>query len=157
MKAFQFTLQAVRTVREREERRALHEYSHALRLLDEAKQKMESTEKELEAGWRELRQARAAQGAAEMTRLQDYCQTVEKRLTDNRHVLASAKSNAGRAFLKYLTAHQKRLVVEKHWENQKKRHDQEERRREQKALDELARRGPQSDPAMGLNSGTAWN
>jgi flagellar export protein FliJ len=157
MKAFQFTLQAVRTVREREERRTLQQYSQALRLLDEAKQKLDSAEKELETGWRELRQARATQGPAEMMRLQDYCQTVEKRLTECRQALALAKSNAGRAFLKYLTAHQKRVLVEKHWENQKKRHDEEQRRREQKALDELARRGPRPDSSLGLDSERAWN
>ena len=158
MKPFKFTLQAVRTVREREEQAALREYVAALRQLDEAKRAVEAADRQLTEGWDELRRAlRGTASMPEVTRLQDYCDLVLQRKREREAVLHTARQKANRAFTRYLAAHQACAVVERCYETQKDRHHRDGVKHDQKQLDDIAQRSLSLAALINRSRGTLWN
>jgi flagellar export protein FliJ len=159
MKPFKFTLQAVRTVREREEHHALHEYVGALRALEEVKGLVETVEQEIGATWAALRQAiqSGSASAGEITRLQAFCQALVQRRTDLETALKAARAKANRAFAVYLAAHQACAMVEQCCVRQKRRHQADRRRHEQKTLDDIAQRSLSLACLVMRTRGTIWN
>ena len=64
MKPFQYSLQAVRTLREQQEQTALHDYGRALRAAEQSAEKLASVRQELEAVWLELQNAFAGRATS---------------------------------------------------------------------------------------------
>ena len=139
MKRFNFSLQALQLLRERQEQMALHEYSKALKAWEQARGKAENLQRELEAAWGELK-GRTARGGpiGDLARLQAHSQAVEQRKQAADYVAKVTRNKASQAFTKLLAARQARAVVEKFFEKQKRRHDLERRRHEQHKLDEMS-------------------
>ena len=63
MKAFRFTLEAVRTLRQRQEQEAQEQYAQALLARQQALNRLDAVQRELNAGFAELR-AQLAKGCA---------------------------------------------------------------------------------------------
>jgi flagellar export protein FliJ len=138
MKRFQFTLQALRTLRERQEQLALRTYGNALQVWEQARAKVAALQQDLEAAWGEIQQrARGNCAALELDRMRAYCQSVEQRRQPLDHAAKVAQSKASQTFTKFLAARQARAVVDKFFENQKRSHDRQRRRYEQHALDDM--------------------
>ena len=138
MRRFHFTLQALHTLREREEQSALQEYSQALRAWEEARLKVAALQQELETTWGQRRQRLLGPcPAAELARLQAWCQTVEQQKQASEHAAKEARNKASQAHAKLVEARQARAVVDKLFENQRRRHERAQRRHEQRSLDEM--------------------
>ncbi len=158
MKAFKSSLQALRTLRERQEQEALQEYGRTLQAQEQARTKLDGVQQELVECWVELHQLLEAGGAAEkLAHLQAYCQTVERRRRASEHALNVARNNARCAFTHLLAARQARTVVDKLIESQKRHYHRQRRRHEQKQLDELASRRNTLFTLLHLTREPLWN
>jgi len=158
MKPFKFTLQAVRTVREREEQSALRDYVATLRALEEAKHRYEVVQEQIAAAWDDFRQALEADSpSVEITRVQDYCEMLQERRRELESALQAARQKANCAFTRYLAAHQACATVEQSFRNQKPRHQHKRLRHEQKVIDDLAQRSLSLARLICRSRGTIWN
>lgn len=158
MKPFKFTLQTVRTVREREEQGALREYVAALRTLEEAKRRYESLDEQILTAWHDFRQALQADSSPiEITRIQDYCDMIEARRRELESALQAARQKANRAFTRYLAAHQACAVVEQCCRSRKHRPAHAELRHPQKVGDDVLRRSLSLAHLICRSRGTIWN
>jgi flagellar export protein FliJ len=128
MKRFHFTLQAVRTLRQRQEHAALEQYAH-------------TAQREIDAGWRELRDM-LGQGcvAASAVRAQEYHTVLAARRDQCAAALAVADRRMTAAMTAMTQARQQREIVEAHFTKQKTRHERQVIQNEQKMLDDLASR-----------------
>lgn len=159
MKPFKFSLQAVQTVRQREEQRALDAYLGALRQLEAAKNRLQELDQELSAAWAAFRQAVLDPGACadELARVHAYCDGLLKRRRELETALKTARATANRTFARYLAAHLACAAVRQCYERQKRQHLRDALRQEQKALDDLAQRGLRLARALRQSQGTFWN
>src|SRR5580765_1795702 len=124
MKRFQFTLQALGTLRERQERLALQAYAKALQSWEKARASAGALQQELEAGWGEFRrQVSGDCRASELARLRAYCQSVEQQKQPFEHAAKVARHQADQALTSLLAARQARTVVDKFHEKQKQAHE----------------------------------
>lgn len=158
MKPFKYSLQAVRTLREQQEQTALHDYGRSLRATEQAAEKLASAQQALEAVWAELKSRFAHHGTAEdLARLQAYSQTVEKRRAECERAVQIANQKVRESFVKLVAARQAAAVLDKHFANQKRHHQHEQRRHEQKILDDLAGRRNLLRAAPPVRPAPAWN
>jgi len=141
MKAFRFTLEAVRTLRQRRENETLEQYAHALGARQQVLDLLESIDEKISqsrvairtllsngCGASEAAHAYAAHGALEKRR--DECVTA----------LGHAERRVNAASQAMMLARQQREIVDIYCEKQKTRHQKLELREEQKLLDEFASR-----------------
>jgi flagellar export protein FliJ len=150
MKSFRFTLEAVRTLRQRQEQVAMEQYAQALAFRQQAYDRLEGVQQELNAGFRDLR-ARLAKGCAacEAAQAGEYHKSLARRRDECALALGHAERRVNAAMQNMLATRQQRELVDKYFDKQKSRHQREQFRLEQKMLDDLAgRRG---------NSILAWN
>ena len=145
MKKFHFTLEAVRTLRQRQEQDAMDQYAQALVARRVALERMEAVQREFQSCWQELRgllgrgcaAAKAAQAHA-------YHRSLEQRREECAATLGAAERRVNLALNSMLAARQQREIVDKAFEKQKARHQRERLRGEQKLMDDLAGRRPTS-------------
>jgi len=158
MKKFQFSLQALQTLRERQEQQALQEYSHALNAWETARDHVEAVHRELAAAWAE-RQRGALEdcSAGELDRSHAYCQSIERRKQAAEHAMKVARNRASQVFTKLLAARQARAMVDKFFENKKRDHDRERRRHEQHSLDEMVNHQNALGALFAIQSDNLWN
>jgi flagellar export protein FliJ len=158
MKPFKFSLQALLTLREQQEQKALLAYGKALLERDQAMNKLRAAQKELEEGWAQLQEKLLSHApAATLTRLQDYCQAVQTRQQECEQLAQASRNKADQCLVKLLAARQARDVLDRFCGQQKARYQRQRRRQEQKALDELSRRRNALALALHLSRGTGWN
>jgi flagellar export protein FliJ len=158
MKKFQFSLQALQTLRERQEQQALQEYSNALNAWERARDHVEAIQKELAAAWAERQQNALGHCAAgELDRHHAYCQSVERRKHAAEHAMKVARNRASQVFTKLLAARQARAMVDKFFENQKRDHNRECRRHEQHSLDEMVNHQNALRALLSMKSDHLWN
>ncbi len=145
MKAFHFTLEAVRVLRQRQEQDAMDNYARALIARQQAVERLEAVQQQLHASWQDLRD-QLARGctAGKAAQLQNYHRALEKTRDERSAALGLAERRVNTAFAAMLAARQQREIVDKGYEKQKIRHDREQQRGEQKFLDDLASRRPMS-------------
>ena len=138
MKKFAFTLQGLQTLRERQEQMALQEYAKTVEAWEQARKKAAAALAELEAAWAQ-RQETVLAGcrAADLDRLHTYSQSAEQRAKACDESVKAAQNTSNAAFTRLLAARQARAVVDKFFEKQKRRHEREHRRAEQRSLDEM--------------------
>jgi flagellar export protein FliJ len=141
MKSFHFTLEAVRTVRQRQEQEAMEQYAQALLLRRQALDHLNAAQRNLNTAWQELRALLAEKcTAANAAHAHDYQRALEKRCDECTADLGVAERRVNIALQAMLNSRRQREIVDKCFEKQKSRHQREVLRGEQKFLDDLAGR-----------------
>jgi flagellar export protein FliJ len=158
MKTFQFSLEAVRTLRQRQEQTALEQYAKAVQDCHQANAHLQSVQKQIESTWLEL-QTHVQAGAPSdlLQKLQSFCTVLDARRVDAEKAIETAKAAAHRAWEALLTARQHREAVDKFYEHQRLRHDRALQREDQRTLDELCRPGLGSALMTPIPFETTWN
>ncbi len=144
MKAFHFSLEAVRTLRQRQENEALEQYSRALMVRQQAIDALDSARDRIQAHWAETRQRLSSQcSASQLSQLQDHGRVLERRQQECVAALRAAERGVNAASQLMLLARQQREIVDKFRDKQLAKHQRLEALEGQKLIDELAaRRGP---------------
>jgi len=143
MKAFRFRLQAVLTLREQAEQAAQQVCAGACAALDRAAARLRSAEAGIAAN-EQLWRARLAAGlrAEELEQWRLYAGLLYERRTRMASELAQAREQLEEARRQLLLATRQREALERLRHRQRRMHDYEAARAEQKFLDELSQRVP---------------
>lgn len=139
MKGYRFTLQALLTLRARQEQAAQEVYAQALAVRQQALQRLGEAQHECQAA-QLLSRERTAAGApaAHLAQIREYCRAMDELRQRCTELLEQAQRAAGLRLDKLIEARRAREVVEKSQQRQRERYDRELTREEQKLLDELA-------------------
>jgi flagellar export protein FliJ len=145
MKPFQFTLEAVRILRQRQEQLAMEQYARVLLSRQQAVQRLEAAERQIQTAMQEIREL-TVRGctASKAAHAQEYQRALEMHRTDCVRALELAERRANAGLNAMLQARREREIVDKFFDKQKARHLREQGRAEQKLLDDLASRRPAS-------------
>ena len=139
MKPFRFTLEAVRTLRKRQEQEAMEAYAAAVATRQKALEGLREAERECEAAWAMSRERKAGGApAAHLSQVEDYCRLAEEFKKCCAEMLADAQRKVDAALEKLLAARKAREAVDKFRQRQRNRYNRELVRAEQKILDEIA-------------------
>jgi len=142
MKRFQFNLQAVLTLRQREEQNAMDAYAKELLDRQQALVRLGEVEAELDQARAEWRLS-ASNGCSAFKLVQ--AQLSYTKLSDRRDLCARSVAEAERrtniALAAMLEGRQKRRIVDKYYDKRRAEFDQSLMAMEQKESDELAGRG----------------
>lgn len=153
MKPFQFTLEALRTLRQRQEQKALEVYAQALLARQQAMDRLKSAQHELDVasqGFNELMEAGCT--ALEAARASDYQRVLVWCRDDCAKALSTAERRVNATLQTVLAARKQCEIVEKFFEKQKARHERGLALAEQKLLDDLASRRGASLFALNPNA-----
>src|ERR1700743_1839883 len=114
MKGFHFTLEAVRTLRQRQEQKALEHYATSLLARQQALDKLDAVQRELNAGFTELR-AQMAKGcvATEIAQAQEYHRQLGRRRDECTVALGAAEGRVNAATEPMRTAPHQREIIDK--------------------------------------------
>jgi flagellar export protein FliJ len=138
-------LQALLTVRQRQERLAMERYSEALQARQRATTALSAAD-QVRVQASEVLKQRLSTGiqAAEAMKEQAHYKVLESRRDAAQHALTVAENGIAPALKAMLTARQQREAVEECITRQRERHQREQQNQERKLLDELAlrRSGP---------------
>lgn len=116
-------------------------YARTLIARQQAVARLDAVQHQVQCVWQELRELLARGCAAgKAAQSQNYLRVLEKRRDEQAAALGLAERRVNAAMAAMLTARQQREVVDKAFEKQKLRHQQEQLRSEQKFLDDLASR-----------------
>lgn len=150
MKAFRFTLEAVETVRQRQEQQAMETYVHVLLVRQQALERVEAARERIRLNQQEMnRLLGGGCTASELAHAGVYERALEKQHTDLVVALSQEERRVQAALQAMLAARRRRKMVGNFRAKQLARHQRAEWREEQKQLDDLAsRRG---------RSVLAWN
>lgn len=141
MKEFCFTLEAVRTLRRRQEHLAVDEYVRCLLGRQRAADAVDALQRQLDANRMELvRVLSAGCTAAHAFQISNYQRFLETQREQRLAVLAQADQRLAAAFQAMLVARQQREIVEAYRRKQQARHQRLVLREDQKLLDESAAR-----------------
>jgi flagellar export protein FliJ len=145
MKAFRFTLQALLTLRQREERFAMEHYAQAVLSRQQAHEQWADRHRELEAVRLQLQeQLQAGVVAAFAGQAQAFCHSLELRRESARALVVSAEQQVQSALQSMLETRRRREVVETCREKQRVRYARQCQYLEDRHHDEIAsRRQPQ--------------
>ena len=158
MKKFQFTLQALRTLRERQEQTARQGYAQALQAWEQARSKVRAVQQELAAAWTQVRQRTLENcPAGDLNRLRAYCQAVEQRKQICEHGEKAARHKVDHALTRLLAARQALAVVDKFHDRAQRRYDREAQRHEQHVLDEIVQHQDALATLLNLTPQTLWS
>jgi flagellar export protein FliJ len=141
MKAFRFTLQAVQTVRHRQEQQAMETYVHALLVRQKALEQLESVHGEIRRNQEEMNRLLSAPCAATpLAQVSQYERALEGRQAEQALAVALAERRVQNALQAMLAARQRAKMVGNLRAKQLDRHQRAEWREDQKLLDDLASR-----------------
>ncbi len=141
MKPFQFTLQAVQTLRHRQAQQAMEIYVHALLARQQVLDRLESVREQIRRNQQEInRLLLSACAAAPLAQASQYERVLEDQQAQQVVALALAERRVQNTFQAMLTARRRRKMVESFRAKQQARHQRAEWREEQKLLDDLASR-----------------
>lgn len=160
MKPFKFTLQAVRTLRQRQEQKARERYARALLTQREAQTRLKQVEAELEQAWSQItHQLPGGLPAANLSQLHAYAQSVEERRREHAAILAALSQALQKTAEEWRAARRESEVVEKCRLTQVAAYQRRVLAEEQKVLDELGNRDRPSlsCPAFGAVAEPNWN
>jgi flagellar export protein FliJ len=139
MKRFNFSLQAVQTVRERAARNALELYARALRDATEAERNLELAEKALKQQVEDWRRAMKKSFAPSEMLQHEHARTMlEARRAERAQQLREANNAVVEAQSAFQMARQKCDVVERFHDRQKREFSLAALKEEQHLLDEMA-------------------
>ena len=158
MKPFHFSLQAVRTLRQRQEQMALERFTAAVRNRERAVNQLNSLTQQLHAGWSELKVLLPKGATAlQIAQIQAYCDSVTARKKECEVYVNAAHRTVDVAWQNLVAAKQQLEVVVKYYENERRRYGRELDREEQKNLDDMANRRTTKAPAGMVSVETTWN
>jgi flagellar export protein FliJ len=139
MKAFRFTLEAVRTLRQRQEQEALENYARALLARQQVLDLLADMDYRIAHDYAQMRQLRAGRcTAAQAAQAQNFHASLEKKRDDCVAALGQAERRVNAASQAMLAARQQREMVDVYREKQQAVHQRLGLREEQKTLDEFA-------------------
>jgi flagellar export protein FliJ len=139
MKAFRFTLEAVRTLRQRQEHEALEEYIRALLARQQAFNFLAAIDESIGRDFAQMRQLLAGGcTAAQAAQAQNYHCSLEKKRDEGVDALGQAERRVNNASKAMLAARRQREMVDVYREKQQALHQRLEWREEQKIMDEFA-------------------
>jgi flagellar export protein FliJ len=139
MKAFRFTLEAVRTLRQRQEHEALEDYIRALLARQQALSVLEAIDRSIGRDFAQMRQLLAGGcTAAQATAGQNYHFSLEQMRDQGAAALGEAERRVNDASKAMLAARRQREMVDVYREKQHALHQRLELREEQKIMDEFA-------------------
>jgi flagellar export protein FliJ len=145
MKIFHFPLQAVQTLRQRQEQLALKQYAAAIRRRRLAGEQLAAVEEELETVWHSISgEMSSPVCASEIVRLQQYCRSVQDRRQHCLVELHAAEETVGQTWQALIGARQRREMIDQYHLTLQRRYQREFARREQVLSDELANRRSRS-------------
>ena len=148
MKAFNFPLESLRTLRQQREQTAQQRYSRLLVLCDGATRVFQLAETELLAGHALVNQElTAGASAARIINLQLWCKVLELRRNECVAALHAARTEASEAFRVMANAVRDREALDKFHEKSHRTWEQAAQKAEQNIFDELA---------IQRQSGPAW-
>ena len=152
MKQFRFSLQAVLTVRRREEQLALSHYARAALAYQHALANLRPARAELESVWARLqRELTKGLSAIALAQLQSYAGAVKERHR-KLELEAEACSRAVHHASQILqSARQQREVVDRYFERKKRGYQRNLQWAEQKMLDDLSARDPRGSALVDVN------
>ncbi len=141
MKTFRFTLQAVRTLRQRQEQEALEHYALALLARRQALGLVEAIDQRIGRHFVQMRQLLAGGcPAAQAAQAQNFHRSLEDQRKESLAALGQAERRVQAASQAMLATRQKREMVDVYREKQQAVHQRLALREEQKTLDEFALR-----------------
>ncbi len=141
MKAFRFSLQPIRVIREQKEQKAQKAFGDALRLCDEAAFQLKLVSDELIAAWGALcREISTGVNASQLTRTRAWCSVLELRQKDQAEALQRAQRSMDAAMNQMRLATRDREAIDNYHDKRRGVYDLETQREEQKTLDELGLR-----------------
>jgi flagellar export protein FliJ len=141
MKAFRFPLQAVRTLRERQEQQALHAYAEALRQQQSADHALRRANDELHQAcdqWQQTLNSRAAVEQIEQIRC--FCAFASGQKTACLDRLEAARTQARRAWEHLVVCRRQRSAVDRYYEKLHAEFVRRVEEIEQKESDEMGQR-----------------
>ena len=143
MKIFRFRLQAVLTLREQAEHEAQQLCARAYAAVESAEARLRSAEAAIAAA-DDLRRTHLAAGsrASQLEQLRIYAVLLQDRRAQIARELTEARRRAEEARRRLLAATQQRETLERLRNRQRRAHDYQAARAEQKLLDEMAGQGP---------------
>lgn len=154
MKAFKFTLEAVRTLRTRQEKIALEQYGKAVQHREQAVAFLWKVREELGQVFQERMNLADGAPASDLAQLERWTGEVAAREKQCLQNVQLATMHVEDAWQNLLKARQELEIVEKFFARQRERHDRALDREEQKSLDEQAGRRP---AAATMTPAFAWN
>jgi flagellar export protein FliJ len=139
MKAFRFTLEAVRTLRQRQEQEALENYARALATRQQVLNLLTDIDQRISRDFVQIRKL-LAEGctAAQAGQAQAFHASLQKKRDDCVAALGKAERRVNAASQAMLAARQQREMVEVYREKQHGAYERLTLREEQKILDEFA-------------------
>jgi flagellar export protein FliJ len=141
MKAFRFTLEAVRTLRQRQEQEAMETYARALLARQQVLDLLADMDQRIGRDFAQMRQMLAGRcTAAQAAQAQSFHASLEKKRDDCVAALGQAERRVNAASQDMLAAHQQREMVDVYRKKQHAVHQRLEMREEQKILDEFGSR-----------------
>jgi flagellar export protein FliJ len=139
MKAFRFTLEAVRTLRQRQEQEAMETYARALLARQQVLDLLADMDHRIARDFAQMRQLLAGRcTAAQASQAQSFHASLEKKRDDCVAALGHAERRVNAASQAMLAARQQREMVDVYGAKQHAVHQRLELREEQKILDEFA-------------------
>ncbi|HEY3863213.1 MAG TPA: flagellar FliJ family protein [Verrucomicrobiae bacterium] len=139
MKAFQFSLEAVQVVRQRQENDALESYAGALLARQQAIDLVEGIEQRLREHYGQILQMVAGGCAAsQAAQAQNYHRSLTQRRDEAAAALRKADGRVSSACDAMMAARQQREIVDGYRRKQQAAHHRTALREEQKMLDEFA-------------------
>src|SRR6266516_4696330 len=170
MKKFQFSLQPLQSLREREEQRALLEYAKMVAELQEARARLRMIDLELDACSRFMQSrccplsergvyasstSASTWPASELAQLQDYILSLSRQKALSERMMKAANENFQVALTNLLSARKASAVLSKHREIQRRTHVRRQNKHEQKLLDEISQRRPPAEAMRRAGSARA--
>ncbi len=139
MKAFNFSLESLRTIRKQREQQAQQRYTRALTLCDGAARILQLAETELLTGHTLLHhELTAGTSAARIINLQTWGKVLEMRRNECAASLQAARAEANEAFRAMTAAVREREALDKFYEKSRRLWERALLNTEQKIYDELA-------------------
>ena len=139
MKAFNFSLESLRTLRKQREQTAQQHYSRSLVLCDGAARVLALAETELLTGHALLNdELSAGTSAARIINLQTWCKVLEMRRNECAAALQAARAEANEAFRAMTAAVREREALDKFHDKSRRLWERTQFAAEQKNFDELA-------------------
>jgi flagellar export protein FliJ len=139
MKAFNFPLESLRTLRKQRERAAQQRYARALVVCDGAKRVLQLADEELKAGHAMLAgELEAGATAGRILNLRTWCTVLEIRRHECAAALEEARANANDAFRLLTAAARERESLDNFHDKSQRLWQRAFHAEEQKMFDELA-------------------
>ncbi|HEX4349326.1 MAG TPA: flagellar export protein FliJ [Verrucomicrobiae bacterium] len=139
MKAFNFPLESLRTLRQQRERTAQQVYARALVLCDGAMRVLQLAEEELNTGHAMLgNELKTGATASRLVNLRSWCGILETRRNECLAALAEARRRANDAFRLMTTAAREREALDRFHDKSQRAWQRAFQADEQKMFDEMA-------------------